>query len=105
MRDAEFARLLATAPEPVRRGFAAFAATLPKESAGAANDDDAGVLCLADQNTVMPRTRVTLRRKKWFINESVTNRGPRPEGLLMNVRMVDAGKRSRPNVASEAWWP
>ena len=30
VRDAEFARLLAAAPEPVRRGFAAFAATLPE---------------------------------------------------------------------------
>ncbi|MCA1694459.1 MAG: hypothetical protein LC749_06885, partial [Actinobacteria bacterium] len=29
VRDAEFARLVAAAPEPVRRGFAAFAATLP----------------------------------------------------------------------------
>ena len=34
VRDAEFARLLAAAPEPVRRGFAAFAATLPAPPAG-----------------------------------------------------------------------
>src|SRR5207245_627279 len=33
VRDAEFSRLLATSPEPVRRGFAAFAATLPAPSA------------------------------------------------------------------------
>ena len=90
VRDAEFARLLAAAPEPVRRGFAAFAATLPKESAGAANDDHDSLLCLADQDPVTPRTRVTLRGKTWFINESVTNRGSRAEGLLMNVRMVNA---------------
>ncbi len=36
VRDAEFVRLLAAASEPVRRGFAAFVDTLPKESAGAA---------------------------------------------------------------------
>lgn len=33
VRDEEFSRLLATAPEPVRRGFAAFAATLPDATA------------------------------------------------------------------------
>ena len=85
VRDAEYARLLAAASEPVRLGFAAFAATLPKESTGAANDDHDSLLCLADQIPVTPRTRVTLRGKKWFINELVTNRDSRAEGLLMNV--------------------
>jgi hypothetical protein len=38
VRNAEFTRLLATASEPVRRGFAEFAATLPNVSSRAGND-------------------------------------------------------------------
>ena len=104
MRDAEFARLLAAASEPVRRGFAAFAATLPKEPAGAANDDHDSLLCLADQDPRHASYRVTLRGKKWFINELVTNRDSRAEGLLMNVRMVNAifEDRRKPDFDPEA---
>ena len=37
-----------------------------------------------------PRTRVSLRAARWCINDELTNRGTRAEGLLMNVRMVNA---------------
>src|SRR5262249_46852265 len=37
-----------------------------------------------------PRTRVSLRAARWYINDEPTNRGTRAEGLLMNVRMVNA---------------
>ena len=32
-----------------------------------------------------PRTRVSLRAARWCINDELTNRGTRAEGLLMNV--------------------
>jgi CubicO group peptidase (beta-lactamase class C family) len=37
-----------------------------------------------------PRTRVSLRENSWRINDAVTYPGTRAEGLLMNVRMVNA---------------
>src|SRR4051794_33755749 len=37
-----------------------------------------------------PRTRVSLRAARWCINDELTNRGTRAEGMLMNVRMVNA---------------
>jgi CubicO group peptidase (beta-lactamase class C family) len=36
------------------------------------------------------RTRVSLRGRRWYINDKPTNTGTRAEGLLMNVRMVNA---------------
>lgn len=37
-----------------------------------------------------PRTRVSIRRGRWHLNGAVTYPGSRAEGLLMNVRMVNA---------------
>ncbi len=37
-----------------------------------------------------PRTHVSIRGAQWFLNEKVVNRGAPAEGLLMNVRMVNA---------------
>src|SRR5262249_5984311 len=47
-----------------------------------------------------PRTRVSLREARWYINDEPTNRGTRAEGLLMNVRMVNAvfEDRHRPDL-------
>ena len=42
------------------------------------------------QEPFTPRTRVSLRGARWCINDELTNRGTRAEGLLMNVRMVNA---------------
>jgi CubicO group peptidase (beta-lactamase class C family) len=41
-----------------------------------------------DRNT--PRTRVSIRASRWFLSDQVTYRGTKAEGLLMNVRMVNA---------------
>src|SRR5262245_14410056 len=46
--------------------------------------------CAALQEPFTPRTRVSLRGGKWCINDRLTNRGTPAEGLLMNVRMVNA---------------
>ena len=37
-----------------------------------------------------PHTRVSIRDGRWFVNDEVTYRGAGAEGLLMNVRMVNA---------------
>jgi CubicO group peptidase (beta-lactamase class C family) len=37
-----------------------------------------------------PRTRVSVKDGRWFLNGELTHRGARAEGLLMNVRMVNA---------------
>ncbi len=42
------------------------------------------------EERVAPRTRVSLRDGRWFLNEEVTYRATKAEGLLMNVRMVNA---------------
>src|SRR5262245_17577485 len=42
------------------------------------------------QGSFTPRTRVSLRGVGWCINDELTHRGTRAEGLLMNVRMVNA---------------
>ncbi len=42
------------------------------------------------QDRSAPRTRVSIRAGRWFLNDEVTYRGTRAEGLLMNVRMVNA---------------
>lgn len=51
-----------------------------------------------------PRTHVSLRGERWCINGEPTNRGSRAEGLLMNVRMVNAvfEDRHRPGQAPDA---
>ena len=42
------------------------------------------------QNPVAPRTRVSIRQGRWFLNDAITYRGAKAEGLLMNVRAVNA---------------
>ena len=42
------------------------------------------------QNPVAPRTRVSIRQGRWFLNDAITHRGAKAEGLLMNVRVVNA---------------
>lgn len=37
-----------------------------------------------------PHTRIALRDGRWWINGRLTNAGSAAEGLLMNVRMVNA---------------
>jgi CubicO group peptidase (beta-lactamase class C family) len=51
-----------------------------------------------------PSTRVTLRQGQWLINDRPTNVGSAAEGLLMNVRMVNAvfEDRARPDFDPEA---
>jgi CubicO group peptidase (beta-lactamase class C family)/murein DD-endopeptidase MepM/ murein hydrolase activator NlpD len=45
---------------------------------------------LRTRNRGIPRTRVSIRDGRWFLNDEVTYRGTQAEGLLMNVRMVNA---------------
>jgi hypothetical protein len=51
-----------------------------------------------------PHTRVALREGRWLINDKVTNSGSSAEGLLMNVRMVNATfeDRSKPEFDAQA---
>jgi CubicO group peptidase (beta-lactamase class C family) len=42
------------------------------------------------RDAVLRRTRVTVKRDQWFLNDVVTYRGAKAEGRLMNVRMVNA---------------
>jgi len=42
------------------------------------------------QNPATPRTRVSIRQGRWFLNDAITYRGAKAEGLLMNVRVVNA---------------
>src|SRR4051794_24968563 len=44
----------------------------------------------ADAGREVPNTRVSIVDGKWHINGKITNAGARAEGLLMNVRMVNA---------------
>jgi CubicO group peptidase (beta-lactamase class C family) len=50
-------------------------------------------------NSVSPRTRVSIREGRWFLNDRITYPGTKAEGLLMNVRMVNAvfEDRNRPD--------
>ena len=53
---------------------------------------------------VTPRTRVSIRNGRWFLNGVLTYRGTKAEGLLMNVRMVNAvfEDRHRPDFDADA---
>ena len=42
------------------------------------------------QDAFVPRTRVSIRNGRWHLNDAITYRGAPAEGLLMNVRMVNA---------------
>lgn len=44
----------------------------------------------AEDQTASPHTRVSIDGNRWLINGRPTNPGSRAEGLLMNVRMVNA---------------
>ncbi len=48
--------------------------------------------------TAVPRTRVSIRDSRWCLNGELTCQGAKAEGLLMNVRMVNAvfEDRNRP---------
>ncbi|MCW5551002.1 MAG: serine hydrolase [Verrucomicrobiae bacterium] len=52
----------------------------------------------------LAQTRVTVGEERWFINERLTNPGSAAEGLLMNVRMVNAvfEDRNKPDFDAEA---
>ncbi len=56
------------------------------------------------KDRVWPRTRVSLRDGRWCLNGEITYRGTQAEGLLMNVRMVNAAfeDRQRPDFDPEA---
>src|ERR1051325_7606696 len=64
----------------------------------------AGVAPLSAEEPFTPRTRVSLRGERWCINGERTNRGSRAEGLLMNVRMVNAvfEDRNKPDLSPDA---
>ena len=49
-------------------------------------------------------TRVSIGNSQWHLNGEVTYRGAKAEGLLMNVRMVNAvfEDRKRPDVDAQA---
>jgi hypothetical protein len=51
-----------------------------------------------------PRTHVSLRGERWCSKRELTSRGTRAEGLLMNVRMVNAifEDRNQPDRAPDA---
>lgn len=53
---------------------------------------------------VFAQSRVALREGRWFINDRPTNPGSAAEGLLMNVRMVNAvfEDRNQPEFDPEA---
>jgi CubicO group peptidase (beta-lactamase class C family) len=54
---------------------------------------------VAANNPVLLRTRVSIKEGRWLLNDEVTYPGTKAEGLLMNVRMVNAvfEDRNRPD--------
>ena len=71
---------------PFSIGLAALVVGLGTARPALGNPDPGG----SDQEPYTPRTRVTLRGTRWCLNDEPTNQGSRAEGLLMNVRMVNA---------------
>lgn len=63
-----------------------------------------GVAAAPAVGAAAPRTRVSIAEGRWHINGEVTYRGARAEGLLLNVRMVNATfeDRNRPEFDAEA---
>jgi hypothetical protein len=51
-----------------------------------------------------PQSRISLHDGRWFINDKVTNPGSPAEGLLMNIRMVNATfeDRGKPDFDADA---
>ncbi len=64
----------------------------------------AGESSRAAEDPFAARTHVAIRGEKWWINGELTNHGTRAEGLLMNVRMVNAvfEDRNRPDRKPDA---
>jgi hypothetical protein len=61
-------------------------------------------VCLAQDEHYSPQTRVAIDGTQWTINGALTNVGSPAEGLLMNVRMVNATfeDRARPDFDADA---
>src|SRR5215831_18493633 len=49
-----------------------------------------GALASFAAHAVPSQTRISISDGRWHINDEVTYRGARAEGLLLNVRMVNA---------------
>jgi CubicO group peptidase (beta-lactamase class C family) len=56
------------------------------------------------RDAVRRRTRVAIKKEKWFLNDEITYRGAKAEGRLINVRMVNAvfEDTKRPEFDAEA---
>lgn len=63
-----------------------------------------GIFAPLTEHAAIPRTQVSIADGRWHINGEVTYRGARAEGLLLNVRMVNATfeDRNRPDFDAEA---
>ena len=55
------------------------------------------VASLSGAAETVPHTRIALDHGRWLINDRPTNPGSAAEGLLMNVRMVNAVFEDRRN--------
>ena len=73
-------------------GLAALVLGLGTARPSPCNADPGG----AAPGSFTPRTRVSLRAARWCINDELTNRGTRTEGLLMNVPHGERGLRGPP---------
>jgi len=62
------------------------------------------LVCVAAESPHVAATRITLRNGRWMLNERITNPDSSAEGLLMNVRMVNATfeDRNKPDFDPEA---
>jgi CubicO group peptidase (beta-lactamase class C family) len=71
---------------------------MPATRSNNRSEEAIGHLIVEVQDRVLPRTRVSIREGQWFLNDEITYRGTKAEGLLMNVRMVNAvfEDRNRP---------
>jgi hypothetical protein len=67
-------------------------------------ETETGKASTSKSSDFTPRTRVSITNDQWQINGQVTYPGARAEGLLMNVRMVNAvfEDRKRPDFDAEA---
>jgi len=67
-------------------------------------ETELGRLAVSKSSDFTARTRVSITNSQWHINGEGTYRGAKAEGLLMNVRMVNAvfEDRKRPDFDAEA---
>ena len=49
-----------------------------------------GILCASSHSTNTEQTRIAVEKDRWYLNEGITYPSTQAEGLLMNVRMVNA---------------